>query len=113
MPTRLLAAWGDSETIGYHAANFAKAEVILYGGVENFNTNTILELTTDPDVPFFDVTAVREGTESFVFRVVFFSLCVGVHPVHPEGATMIISYRTTVFLRPTCICPTSDTVTGW
>ncbi|CAM9448244.1 unnamed protein product, partial [Ectocarpus sp. 4 AP-2014] len=57
LPTRLLAAWGDSETIGYHAANFAKAEVILYGGIENSNTDPILELTTDPDVLFFDVTA--------------------------------------------------------
>ncbi|CAM9815198.1 unnamed protein product, partial [Ectocarpus fasciculatus] len=57
LPTRLLAAWGDSETIGYHAANFAKAEVILYGGVENSNTDPIIELTSDPDVTFFDVTA--------------------------------------------------------
>ncbi|CAM9386585.1 unnamed protein product [Ectocarpus sp. 12 AP-2014] len=57
LPTRLLVAWGDSETIGYHATNFAKAEAVLYGGVENSNTDPILELTTDPDVPFFDVTA--------------------------------------------------------
>lgn len=72
LPTRLLTAWGDSETIGYHAANFAKAEVILYGGVENANTDPILELTNDPDVPFFDVTAVREVTRGFVFRFVCF-----------------------------------------
>ncbi|CAN0543062.1 unnamed protein product, partial [Ectocarpus sp. 12 AP-2014] len=34
-PTRLLAAWGDSDTVGYHDANFAKGQVVMFGGSEN------------------------------------------------------------------------------
>lgn len=59
LATRIIAAWGDQDTISYHDANFAKGQVTLYGGVENSNLDPIVELTSDPGVSFFDVRAVR------------------------------------------------------
>lgn len=58
LPTRLLAAWGDDQIISYHASNFAKAEVIMFGGVEYSNSDPLLDVISDPNVSFFDVTAV-------------------------------------------------------
>lgn len=59
LATRILTAWGDQDTISYHAADFAKGQVILYGGTENSNSNPIFEVMSDPAVSFFDVRAVR------------------------------------------------------
>lgn len=59
LATRILAAWGDQDTISYHDADFAKGQVILYGGMENSIFDPIVELTSDPGVLSFDVAAVR------------------------------------------------------
>ena len=59
VPTRILTAWGDQDTVTYHGANFAKGQVILFGGVENSDVNPVAELTSDPGVSFFDVRPVR------------------------------------------------------
>ena len=58
--TRILTAWGDEDTISYHDANFAKGQVILYGGVENSDVNPISEIASKTGVSFVDVRAVRE-----------------------------------------------------
>ena len=57
-PTRLIAAWGDSATVSYHGTQLAKAEVVVFGGEENSDTNPLLEVTSTPGVQFFDITAV-------------------------------------------------------
>ena len=57
--TRIFTAWGDEDTISYHDANFAKGQVILYGGVENSNSDPIIEVASDPGVSSFEVRAVR------------------------------------------------------
>ena len=56
--TRLLAAWGDSETISYHGAHIGKAEVVMFGGQEGSNVDPLLDLKSDPSVSFFDFTSV-------------------------------------------------------
>ncbi|CAN0512619.1 unnamed protein product, partial [Ectocarpus sp. 12 AP-2014] len=54
-PTRLLAAWGDSDTVGYHDGNFAKGQVVMFGGSENDDAaDPVLEVKTSEDVQFFD-----------------------------------------------------------
>lgn len=58
VPTRLLAAWGDGETISYHESNFAKGEVILFGGVNTSIFDPLLEITSNPNVSSFDVMMV-------------------------------------------------------
>lgn len=68
-PTRLIAAWGDSETIGYHASDFVKGEAIMFGLVENSNADPLLEIVTSPEVSFFDVAAV--SLISYTFRKVW------------------------------------------
>ena len=59
LATRVLTAWGEQDEITYHGANFAKGQVILFGGVENSDVNPVAELTSDPGVSFFDVRPVR------------------------------------------------------
>lgn len=59
LATRVLGAWGDEESISYHGSNFAKAEIIFFGGTENSNPDPIVELTSSPTAYSFDVTAVR------------------------------------------------------
>eukprot|EP00752_Nemacystus_decipiens_P015391 g13724.t1 len=55
-PTRLIAAWGDDESMEYHGtADFAKGEVIIFGGAETANVDS--NVLSDPGVSFFDVTA--------------------------------------------------------
>eukprot|EP00752_Nemacystus_decipiens_P002628 g2460.t1 len=55
-PTRLIAAWGDSDSIEYHGTvNVAKGEIIMFGGAENANMEP--DVISDPEVSFFDVTA--------------------------------------------------------
>ncbi|CBJ30302.1 conserved unknown protein [Ectocarpus siliculosus] len=49
--TRLLAAWGDSEFMGYHDGNLAKGEVVMFGGSENADAAEPLV------VNFFDATS--------------------------------------------------------
>lgn len=66
MPTRLIAAWGDSETISYHGARFGKAEVTMFGGQESSNIDPLLDLKSDPSVSFFDVTSVSEYPAIYV-----------------------------------------------
>eukprot|EP00752_Nemacystus_decipiens_P002626 g2458.t1 len=55
-PTRLMAAWGDSESMSYHATNFAKGVVIVFGGPENADAEPLADVVSDPDASFFDVT---------------------------------------------------------
>eukprot|EP00903_Cladosiphon_okamuranus_P022591 g20786.t1 len=57
MPTRLIAAWGDSETVSYHGAAWGKAEVAMFGGEETSILDPLLELKSDPGVSFFEVIA--------------------------------------------------------
>lgn len=59
LTTRILTAWGDQDTVTYHGDNFAKGQVILYGGVENSNPDPIAGITSDPGIAFFDVNLVR------------------------------------------------------
>lgn len=59
-PARLIAAWGDSETISYHGTQFGKAEVIMFGGQEGSNIDPLLDLKSNPSVSFFDVLAVSD-----------------------------------------------------
>lgn len=56
LPTRLIAAWGDSEAVSYHQTNVAKGQVILFGGPENADADPLAEIKSSP--LFFDVTAV-------------------------------------------------------
>ncbi|CAN0293249.1 unnamed protein product, partial [Ectocarpus sp. 12 AP-2014] len=55
VPTRLLAAWGDSDTVGYHGGSFAKGQVVMFGGSENDDAaDPVLDVKTSADVQFFD-----------------------------------------------------------
>eukprot|EP00752_Nemacystus_decipiens_P015392 g13725.t1 len=78
-PTRLLAAWGDSDTISYHGAHFGKAEVVMFGGQESSNMDPLVDLKSDPSVSTFDVTAfhivgfegvVQSDTSDYVHHLV-------------------------------------------
>ncbi len=62
-PTRLIAAWGDSESMTYHGTDVAKGEVIMFGGAENADVEPLGDVMSDPDVSFFDITAVS-GTRN-------------------------------------------------
>ncbi|CAM9180093.1 unnamed protein product [Ectocarpus sp. 4 AP-2014] len=54
-PTRLLAARGDSDSVGYHDGNFAKGQVVMFGGSENDDAaDPVLDVKTSADVQFFD-----------------------------------------------------------
>lgn len=56
-PTRLIAAWGDEESVEYHGTtNFAKGEVVVFGGAEHADVEP--DVASDPEVSFFDVTTV-------------------------------------------------------
>ena len=57
-PTTLIAAWGNTESISYHENNFAQGQVIMFGGVENSNSDPLLGISSSPSVSFFDITAV-------------------------------------------------------
>eukprot|EP00903_Cladosiphon_okamuranus_P022592 g20787.t1 len=57
VPTRLIAAWGDSETVSYHGAAWGKAEVLMFGGEETSILDPLLELKSAPGVSFVDVIA--------------------------------------------------------
>lgn len=74
LATRVLAAWGDEESISYHGLNFAKAEIIFFGGTENSNPDPVLELISSPTVASFDVTAVRTFVGQNVIDGVSFAL---------------------------------------
>ncbi|CAM9357906.1 unnamed protein product, partial [Ascophyllum nodosum] len=56
-PTTLIAAWGNTESISYHENNFAQGQVIMFGGVENSNSDPLLGISSSPSVSFFDITA--------------------------------------------------------
>lgn len=73
--TRILTAWGDQDTITYHGDNFAKGQVILYGGVENSNPDPIAEITSDAGVSFFDVRAVSKAINARVVGDVAGGVC--------------------------------------
>lgn len=68
-PTRLIAAWGESEFISYHDTNLAKGEVVIFGGAENADAEPLSGVISNPEVSFFDVTAVSVliGIQSFSF----------------------------------------------
>lgn len=66
--TRILTAWGDQDTISYHGADFAKGQVILFGGVENSDFDPIAEVTSAPGVSYFDLRAVRQLQQQRVAR---------------------------------------------
>ncbi|CBJ33480.1 conserved unknown protein [Ectocarpus siliculosus] len=54
-PTRVLVAWGDSDTVGYHDENFAKGQVVMFGGSENDDAaDPVVDVKTSEDVQFFD-----------------------------------------------------------
>ncbi|CAM9974997.1 unnamed protein product [Ascophyllum nodosum] len=55
--TTLIAAWGNTESISYHESNFAQGQVIMFGGVENSNSDPLLGISSSPSVSFFDITA--------------------------------------------------------
>ncbi|CBJ33319.1 conserved unknown protein [Ectocarpus siliculosus] len=55
IPTRVLTAWGDSDTVGYHGENFAKGQVVMFGGSENDDAaDPVIDVKTSEDVQFFD-----------------------------------------------------------
>ncbi|CAM9101397.1 unnamed protein product [Ectocarpus fasciculatus] len=54
--TRLLAAWGESDSVGYHAGNFAKGDVVMFGGSENADAAEPLD-EVKATVSFFDATS--------------------------------------------------------
>lgn len=58
VPTILIAAWGDSETVSYHGTHSAKASVAVFGEQEGSYVDPLLDLKSNPDVSFFDVTTV-------------------------------------------------------
>ncbi|CBJ30301.1 conserved unknown protein [Ectocarpus siliculosus] len=56
LATRLLAAWGDSESLGYHDVNFAKGEVVMFGGSESADAaEPLVEVKASEDFSYFDV----------------------------------------------------------
>lgn len=61
LPTRLLAAWGDEDVISYHGFDFAKGEVIVFGGMENSDPDPISDISSSPSVASFDVTSVSHA----------------------------------------------------
>eukprot|EP00903_Cladosiphon_okamuranus_P014858 g13759.t1 len=54
--TRLIAAWGESESMSYHGTNSAKGEVIMFGGAENADAEPLADVVSNPEVSFFDVS---------------------------------------------------------
>ena len=46
--------------MSYHGTQLAKAEVVLFGGEENSDTDPLLEVKSAPSVQFFDITAVSK-----------------------------------------------------
>lgn len=64
-PTRVLAAWGDSDTVGYHDGNFAKGQVVMFGGSENDDAaDPVIDVKTSEDVQFFDAAPVSRREET-------------------------------------------------
>lgn len=63
VPTRILTAWGDEDTITYHGGNFAKGQVFLYGGAENSDYDPIAKVSSQAGISFFDVMAVSQPWE--------------------------------------------------
>ncbi|CAM9357678.1 unnamed protein product, partial [Ascophyllum nodosum] len=57
LPTTLIAAWGNTESISYHESNFAQGQVVMFGGVENSNSDPLLGISSSSSVSFFDITA--------------------------------------------------------
>ncbi|CAM9105653.1 unnamed protein product, partial [Hapterophycus canaliculatus] len=59
-PTRLMAAWGDTELVSYHGTNFAKREVVMFGSEEDADAYIpLVEIKESDDVAYFDVTATN------------------------------------------------------
>ncbi|CAN0057481.1 unnamed protein product [Scytosiphon promiscuus] len=58
LPTRILAAWGDTDYVTYHDTNFAKGEAVIFGDAEDSATSVPLEeIKSSEDTTYFDVTA--------------------------------------------------------
>ncbi|CAM9245832.1 unnamed protein product, partial [Hapterophycus canaliculatus] len=56
-PTRLIAAWGDTEFMSYHDADFAKGEVVMFASAEDADAAVpLIEIMESNDTMFFDVT---------------------------------------------------------
>ncbi|CAM9820581.1 unnamed protein product, partial [Ectocarpus sp. 13 AM-2016] len=52
----LLAAWGDSVSVGYYDVNFAKGEVVMFGGSESADAaEPLVEVRASEDFSYFDV----------------------------------------------------------
>ncbi len=74
-PTRLIVAWGDTESISYHQANVAKGEVILFGGPENADAEPLAEVKSSPEVLYFDVTTVGFSMWATPYSPQFLECC--------------------------------------
>ncbi|CAN0202728.1 unnamed protein product, partial [Scytosiphon promiscuus] len=57
LPTRLLAAWGNTESVSYHDTNFAKGEVVMFAEAESSDADLpLVEIKESADVKYIDVT---------------------------------------------------------
>lgn len=54
----------------YHGTSFAKGEVVMYGGAENADEDPLADVISDPEVSFFDVSAVS-GSQNVEIPMVF------------------------------------------
>ncbi|CAM9905661.1 unnamed protein product, partial [Hapterophycus canaliculatus] len=63
LPTRLLAAWGDTEFVSYHNTNFAKGEVVLFAEAASSDAAfPLVDIKESEGVNYIDVT-----TKNFTF----------------------------------------------
>ena len=60
VPTRLIAAWGNQDSITYHASDVGLAQVILFGDDAEASTDPLVEIKAAEDISYFDVGAVRD-----------------------------------------------------
>lgn len=78
LPTTLIAAWGNSETISYHGIQSAKGAVVVFGGEDSSDVDPLRELKSNPGVSFFDVTTVTAvAASSFCPHLPSLRGCVG------------------------------------
>lgn len=66
--------------MSYHGTNFAKGEVVIFGGAESADVEPLADVISDPEVSFFDVTAVSHTRP--VFFAVSLLLLLRVGPNH-------------------------------
>ncbi|CAM9653269.1 unnamed protein product, partial [Scytosiphon promiscuus] len=53
LPTRLIAAWGDTDFVSYHDTNFAKGEIVMFGEEEDADL-PLVEIKESGNATYFD-----------------------------------------------------------